>query len=89
MFTDKSRYYEEKPYTVTDRRGRIVLVVGVPPPPLQALSGYHLRKQWQRIDHLAAIYTNTSTGFWKIAEINDAMLPEATNCLKEIAIPTK
>jgi hypothetical protein len=67
----------------------LVLVVGVPPPPLQALAGYHARKQWQRIDHLASLYTNTSTGFWKIAEINNAMLPEAANCLKEIAIPTK
>jgi hypothetical protein len=89
MFNDKSRYYEEAPYAVTDRRGRTVLVVGVPPSPLQSLAGYHIKKQWQRLDNLAAIYTNTSTGFWKIAEMNDAMLSEATYCLKEIAIPSR
>jgi hypothetical protein len=89
MFNNKSRYFKEQTYRQVDRAGRKILVVGVPPPPLQYLSGYHLLLQGQRIDHLAAQYINEPTAFWRIAEINDAMLPETLSEKNEIAIPAK
>jgi hypothetical protein len=89
MFDNKSRYRKEVPYQVKDRKGRKVLVVPVPPPPLQNLSGHHLLLQGQRIDHLADQYLNHATGFWRIAAINDVMLPETLTEQKEIAIPVK
>lgn len=89
MFDDNSRYKDVQQYTVQDHRGRKVTVVAVPAPPVQSLLGYHLLKQGQRTDHLAGRYLNNAAGFWKIAEINDVMLPEALSERAEIAIPNK
>ena len=89
MFTDKSRYKNVTQYEVTDHRGRTVKVVAVPAAPQQTIKGYHLLKQGQRTDHLASLYINDAAGFWRIAEANDTMLPEALSEQPEIAIPNK
>lgn len=89
MFTEKSRYYAALRYQARDRRGRIVPVVAVPEAPRQNTLGFHARKQGQRPDHLAYKYLNDAAGFWRLAELNDAMLPEALTELDEIAIPVK
>ncbi|MBD0259231.1 MAG: hypothetical protein ICV83_26230 [Cytophagales bacterium] len=89
MFDDNSRYKDVPQYTVQDHRGRKVTVVGVPGAPAQSILGYHVLKQGQRVDHLAGRYLNDAAGFWKIAEANDAMLPEALSERSEIAIPNK
>jgi len=89
MFEDKSRYLRTEQYYLRDRRGRIVAVVAVPDAISQTLRGYHLHKDGQRTDHLAAQYINDATGFWRICDMNDAMLPDAVSEQKEIAIPNK
>lgn len=89
MFNDKSRYVNTEEYTLKDSRGRVVNVVSVPDAPLVAIVGYHLLKQGQRPDHLAAQYLNDPAGFWKIAETNDVMLAETLSEQPEIAIPDK
>lgn len=89
MFTDKSRYKNGNQYEVVDHRGRIVKVVATPAAPQKSLKGYHLLKQGQRTDHLASLYCNDPAGFWRIAEANGAMLPEALTEQSEIAIPNK
>ena len=89
MFDEKSRYRPLTPYLVTDRRGRTVPVVPVPPAPEQAELGVHLRREGQRLDHLAHEYLQDAAGFWRIAELNDAMLPDALAEAREIAIPRK
>lgn len=89
MFTDKSRYKNVTQYEVTDHRGRTVKVVANPAAPQQSIKGYHLLKQGQRTDHLASLYLNDQAGFWRIAEANDIMLPEALSEQSEIAIPNK
>lgn len=89
MFDEKSRYKDKEQYLVKDRRGRTVQVVVVPEAPQQTLLGYHLLKQGQRPDHLAYKYLNNAAGFWRLAEANDAMLPEAMTEQPEIAIPNK
>jgi len=41
------------------------------------------------MDLLAAKYLDDPAGFWRIAEQNDVMLPEALTEKREIEIPTK
>ena len=89
MFDKKSRYRDLAPYLVTDRRGRTVPVVPVPPPPQQTLLGYHARIQGQRLDHLASRYLDNPAGFWLLCEFNEVMLPESLSEAQEIAIPRK
>ena len=89
MFNDRSRYKDLPEYEVTDRKGRKVKVVPVPEGPRNAILGYHLLKQGQRLDHLAATYLNDPAGFWRICLVNEVMLPEALSETSEIAIPHK
>ena len=76
-------------YEVVDHRGRTVKVVATPNAPQQSIKGYHLLQQGQHIDHLASLYLNDAAAFWRIAEANDSMLPEALTERSEIAIPNK
>lgn len=87
MFGDKSRYRNVVTYQLTDKRGRTVTVVAVPDAPVQDVLGYHLLQQGERLDHLAAQYFNNAAGFWRIAEVNDVMLPESLTEVSEVAIP--
>jgi hypothetical protein len=89
MFDPKSRYVKADSYVVTDARGRSVNVVAPPLPPEQMLLGIHLLKQGERLDLLAAKYLSDPAGYWRIAEQNDAMLPEALTEAREIEIPVK
>lgn len=89
MFDDKSRYAKLTPYAAVDRRGRTVAVVPAAERPVQAELGVHSHRQAERADHLAARYLQDATGYWRIAEHNDVMLPEALSEALEIAIPAK
>ena len=89
MFDPKSRYLKADMYEVTDKRGRTVKVVALPPPPEQQLLGLHLLKQGERLDLLAAKYLGDPAGYWRIAEQNNVMLPEALTEAPEIEIPVK
>jgi len=89
MFDNNSRYKDAVEYEVDDARGRKVKAVANPKAKQQDILGFHLLKQGQRIDHLAARYLNNPAGFWRIAEANNAMLPEALTEQAEIAIPIK
>ena len=89
MFNDKSRYKNAEQYEQHDSRGRTVKVVAVPDAPQFTLAGFHLMKQGQRLDHLSAQYVNDAAGSWRIAEVNQAMLPESLTEVQEIAIPNK
>jgi len=89
MFDPKSRYANLKPYEVTDRRGRKVVVVPVPKEPGEVSAGIHLRREGQRLDHLAAKYLDDPAGFWRICELNNVMLPEALSEVQEIQIPRR
>jgi hypothetical protein len=88
MFDPKSRYAKLNTYTLQDRRGRIVAVVPVPPPPNEATLGIHVLRQGERVDHLAFRYLDNPAGFWRLCELNGALLAEALTEQREIAIPT-
>jgi hypothetical protein len=87
MFDPKSRYAKQPTYTVTDHRGRQVQVVAVPPAPGERVLGFHLRKQGERLDLLAALYLKDPAAFWRIAEVNGVALAEALTEAREVAIP--
>ena len=89
MFEEKSRYAKAETYVVVDERGRAVEVLTVPAAPTEGLLGIHILRQGERLDHLAAKYLDDPAGFWRIAERNDAMLPEALSEAAEIEIPGK
>lgn len=89
LFDEKSRYVKNASiYQITDRRGRTVAALMVADKPVQTLLGEHLRKQGQRLDHLASFYLEDANGFWRIAELNDAMLPDALAEVDVVKIPT-
>ena len=89
MFDDKSRYASAPTEAVPDTRGRLVTAVLPPPPPAQTQLGIHALRQGERLDHLAALYLSNPTAYWRIAEQNDVMLPEALTEAREIEIPVK
>jgi hypothetical protein len=89
VFDSKSRYVKNaRTYQTLDRRGRTVVAVSPASAPLQMTLGMHRRKQGQRMDHLAAFYIKDANGFWRIAELNGVMLPEALSEASFINIPT-
>ncbi len=90
VFDLKSRYAQNaSTYDAVDRRGRRVLALTVARRPVLALLGEHLRRQGQRLDHLAHFYLGDSHGYWRIAEINEAMLPDALAEAEALEIPTE
>ena len=89
IFDAKSRYVKNASiYEATDRRGRKVAALTVANKPVQTLLGEHLRKEGQRLDHLANFYLQDPNGFWRICELNDAMLPDALAEADIVKIPT-
>jgi hypothetical protein len=89
VFDGKSRYVKNaSTYEATDRRGRTVVSLTVANKPEQTLLGEHLRREGQRLDHLANFYLEDPNGFWRICELNDVMLPDALAEADVIKIPT-
>ena len=90
LLDKKSRYAKNATtYEATDRRGRKVLAFTVADKPVQTLLGEHLLKQGQRLDHLANFYIEDANGFWRIAELNEAMLPDQLAEVEVVKIPTE
>ena len=89
MFDRKSRYAKLEGYEVTDRRGRVVAAVPVPPPPDELRIGDFIRKQGQRLDHLANAFLSDPSGYWRLAELNGAVLPDALAEVDIISIPPR
>ena len=89
IFDPKSRYAKLATVLMKDARGRTVEVVPPAPAPAQELRGTHLRRQGERPDHLATLYLSDPAGFWRLAEMNDAMTAEVLSELRGVDIPTK
>jgi hypothetical protein len=89
VFDPKSRYVNPplESYSVIDRRGRQVTALPMVEPPLEASVGQYVRKQGQRLDHLAASFLADPHGYWRIAELNGAVLPDALAEAPRIPIP--
>jgi hypothetical protein len=89
QYDERSRYRGVPTLTVTDRHGREVTVVTVPPAPDQAIAGVHLGRQGERPDHLAAQFLGDPAGFWRIAEANEAMQAEWLSERRRIVVPAR
>lgn len=89
LFDAKSRYAGTATYLATDRRGRTVTALYPADRPVQAPLGDHARRDGQRLDHLANFYLLDPNGFWRIAEHNDALLPDAIAEAPVIRIPRR
>ena len=87
MSSDKSRYKDLSAFYVTDGMGRTVAVLPAAPRGEEAVLGYHRRLEAERLDLMAARYLKDPAGFWRIAALNDAMLPDALTEALEIGIP--
>lgn len=90
VFDPKSRYVKHSQVTTaTDRRGRELSCLTPAVVPLQTELGKHRLKQGQRLDHLANHYLNDPAGFWRVAELNDAMTAETALDTALVKIPSR
>ena len=89
VFDTKSRFVKPplEPYTVVDRRGRAVKALPMFEAPAQLTVGQFVRKQGQRLDHLANAFLSDPHGFWRIAEANAAFLPDSLAEQERVQIP--
>lgn len=89
-FSPKSRYVlHASTERTTDRRGREVVALTPAEVPPQVVLGEHLKKDHQRLDHLAHHYLKDATSFWRIAEANDALVPDALTEAGRVVIPAR
>jgi len=89
MFDPKSRYANLATYTLVDRKNQEVTVVPAAPDHGEVSIGVHVRRDGQRLDHLARRYLANPAGYWRIAELSGVMLPDVLTEQREIEIPRK
>ena len=89
VFDRLSRYVKPPlaPYTAFDVRGREVRALPPPEPPQEVSIGLHVRKAGDVIDQLADSYLADPHAYWRIAELNGAVLPDAMAEAETLAIP--
>lgn len=89
VFDRKSRYVKPalEPYSVVDRRGREVKALPMIEPPRQVAVGEYVKKQRQRLDHLANSLVSDPNGYWRIAELNGVLVPDALEEVERLQIP--
>lgn len=90
IFDPKSRYvrYAGTEQTL-DRRGRTVVAITPAEVPEQVALGEHRKKDHQRLDHLSHFYLDDAAGFWRIAEANGVLLPDALAEAVRVVIPAR
>ena len=89
VFHRNSRYVKPplEPFSVVDRRGREVKALPMIEPPIQTSVGEYVKKQGQRLDHLANSFLADPYGYWRIAELNGVLLPDVLEEAERLAIP--
>lgn len=90
IFDPKSRYVKHaRTVAARDRLGREVIALTPAEVPEQAVLGEHRKKEHQRLDHLAHHYLQDAAGFWRIAEVNNVLLPDALAEADRVVIPLR
>jgi len=90
VFDGLSRYVVPPvtPYEVVDARGRLVRAIPTPEPPVETSAGVHVRREGQTLDQLANGYLTDPHAYWRIAELNDAIVPDALDERETLNIPS-
>jgi hypothetical protein len=90
IFDPLSRYVTPhlEPFHTIDVRGRDVRALPVPEAPFQVAAGRHVLKPGQTLDLLANGYLNDPHAYWRITELNDAILPDALADVESLDIPS-
>ena len=79
-FPPTSRYHGIEVATLTLPDGRIVPYLRrrfLPPAERFALLQEHVVTQGERLDNIAGLYLGDAEAFWRIADANSAMCPQA------------
>jgi hypothetical protein len=88
VFDPDSRYVKySRLLAATDRLGRDVVALTPAEIPEQSALGEHLKKDYQRLDHLANHYLGDPCGYWRIASANNVLLPDALAEVRRVTIP--
>jgi len=87
VFASDSRYADQATYTVTLPGGTQVTAVVPVLPQAVPLAGYAQPPGGERLDLVAVQYLNTSSGFWRLCDANNAMLAGALAARPLIGIP--
>lgn len=88
IFDPNSRYVKyARLVAAKDRLGRDVVALTPAEVPDQGILGEHLKKDYQRLDHLANHYLRDPCGFWRIASANNVLLPDAIAEAQRVIIP--
>ena len=89
VFDPKSRYVTPplEVYSVIDRRGREVKALPMVEPPRERSVGEYVKKQGQRLDHLANSFLLDPHGYWRFAEVNRVLVPDALEEVERLKVP--
>ena len=87
MFSANSRYSGLPTYTVVLGDGRSVTATTLPAGRSAPLLGYHPRIEGDRLDLLAARYLKEPTGFWRLCDAGNAMVPDSLNAADLVGVP--
>lgn len=82
-----SRYDDAEGYVVPGPDGALVKVAASPRREKPLRLGVHVHRDGERLDHLAALYLQSPTEFWRICDVNDAMLPDSLTDARRVDIP--
>ena len=89
MFFAGSRYQNQATYQVVRRDGTLATAVVLPLPGTAPLVGFHKRRQGDRLDLIANHYLGDPTAFWRVANANNAVVPDALATRPLVGIPVK
>lgn len=87
MHSKASRYAPMTPYTVTLKDGTQVRAVPSPLPGLPLVAGYHRRLAGLRLDSVAFHYLRDATGFWRLCDAGNAMVPDSLGAADLVGVP--
>lgn len=90
LFDSKSRYVDPvlTPYDVVDVRDRTVQALPIPEPPTEIPIGKHAKKEGQNLDQIANAYLADPHAYWRIAELNDVLFPDALAETSLVVVPS-
>ena len=87
MFFPGSRYLNLGTTQVTRADGTTLTTTNLPLPVQSPLLGFHRRLDGQRLDLIAEHYLADATAFWRLADANNAVVPDVLGTRNLVGIP--